>query len=236
MTTNHWGMSGNDRDDWLWWFGAWRSLVRCSCGALVYPDKKCPICSHDWASATLTLREPDGHLRRIPAAMMGAIDWADYVLLKLMHVEWIREAGHSQTLASIPQERRPSTRLILVILFWTLFERMIEQTFTVGLKALPPAVANDLLKRYSGIGNRIDRLYPLIFGKSLALDMRELGYERTYQHLMAVQRARNEFIHGHPEGITDALVEATVCRLHEVTQAWIAVHNKHVGMALKAVI
>src|SRR4051812_48494599 len=100
-----------DLADWNWWFGPWRSLIRCTCGALTHPHANCPVCNRDWASTTHTIRDPSGHLRPIPAAMMGAIDWSDYVLLKMMHVEWQRPIGHSDTLQGLPDKRRPSPRL-----------------------------------------------------------------------------------------------------------------------------
>lgn len=157
--------------------------------------------------------------------MMGAIDWSDYVLLKMMHVEWERPFGHSDTLSGLPDERRPSPRLVVVGLFWTLFERLMERFFEDATKRLPERVSADLLKRYSGIGVRIDRLFPLLFASSFAAELDRLGFGDVKAHLDKVQNARNAFIHGNPEAITESLVHQVAQRLPEVQQAWIALYN-----------
>jgi hypothetical protein len=90
---------------------------------------------------------------------------------------------------------------------------------------LPPRVAADLLKRYSGIGARLDRLFPLLFGVAFGAELERLGYPKTKSHLDAVQEARNEFIHGNPEAITDSLVRKVAEHLPEVQEAWIALYN-----------
>jgi hypothetical protein len=157
--------------------------------------------------------------------MMGPIDWSDYVLLKMMHVEWQRPFGHSDTLNGLPHERRPSPRLVVVILFWTLFERLMERLFVDAMKRLPEAVAADLLKRYSGIGARLDRLFPLLFGTTFANELARLDFSDVKRHLDAVQDARNAFIHGTPEAITDSLVRQVAEKLPDVQRAWIALYN-----------
>jgi hypothetical protein len=157
--------------------------------------------------------------------MLGAIDWSDYVLLKMMHVEWERPIGHSDTLNGLPEERRPSPRVVVVVLFWTLFERLMERFFADATKALPEAIAADLLKRYSGIGARLDRLFPLLFGTTFANELARLGSADVKRHLDAVQNARNAFIHGRPEAVTDSLVRQVAERLPDVQRAWIALYN-----------
>jgi hypothetical protein len=157
--------------------------------------------------------------------MMGAIDWSDYVLLKMMHVEWQRPVGHSDILNGLPDERRPSSRLLVVILFWTLFERLMERFFEDAMKRLPPKVTRDLLARYSGIGARLDRLFPLLFDTSFADEIARLGYPTLKGHLDAIQVARNAFLHGKPESITDLLVRTTAERLPDVQEAWISLYN-----------
>jgi hypothetical protein len=102
----------------------------------------------------------------------------------------------------------------------------MQRFFDSAVKDLPDRVANDLLRRYSMIGARLERLYPLLFETSFGSDLAAVGFPSTYAHIAAVQRARNAFIHGEPEAITDDVVEATVNRLPEVQEAWIALYNR----------
>lgn len=215
----------SDFNSWDWWFGPWRALVRCTCGALAKTDRNCPICQRDWEPKTETVRDSSGTARTVYMAMMGAIDWSEYVLLKMMHVEWQRPAGHSNALSGLPEERRPSARLVVLILFWTLFERLMERLFADAMKELPSRVAADLLRRYAGIGLRLDRLFPLLFDTTFAAELERLGFPTIKTHLDRVQAARNAFLHGNPEAITDGLVLATAERLPEVQEAWIALYN-----------
>jgi len=142
-----------------------------------------------------------------------------------MHVEWQRPIGHSDTLSGLPEERRPSPRLVVVVLFWTFYERLMERFFVDAMKSLPSRVSADLLKRYGGIGARLDRLFPLLFETSFGAELARLGFPKIKAHLDEVQAARNSLIHGNPEAITDALVRATVEKLPAVQRSWIELYN-----------
>lgn len=219
-------MSRDPQDDWLWWYGLWKSLITCACGALTSPDTVCVVCGRTWDLTPTEVHRPDGHVYQVHPTFAGALDWSDYVLLKLMHVEWSRQPGHSDTIGGLPPDKRPSQRVILVILFWTMFERLMQRFFDSALKTLRQPIADDLLRRHAMIGARLDRLYPLLFDVSFAQDLASVGYPETYAHITSVQRARNAFIHGEPQAVTDAIVDATVNRLPEVHRAWIALYNK----------
>jgi hypothetical protein len=119
-----------------------------------------------------------------------------------------------------------SPKLVLVILFWTLFEHLMDRFFNAAVSRLPSAVGRDLMDRYGSIGARIFRLYPLLFEVSLEEDLTALGFATVYTHLRNVQEKRNEFVHGNANAITEALVRAMVERLHEVQQGIVALYNR----------
>ena len=54
-------------------------------------------------------------------------------------------------------------------------------------------------------------------------------------HLRLLQERRNAFIHGDPEAIDDALVEATLARLESVQRGWICLFNKRCAGRTKRV-
>jgi hypothetical protein len=166
----------------------------------------------------------DGQERRTPQiALQGALSWTTHSLLVLMKREWDRPLLElDQGLAAGAQ---PSQRMLIVILFWTLFEHHMDRFFDAALGALPPSIRMDLLRRYATIGSRMDRLYKLAFDTTLEKDLADLGYGRVYDHLLKVQSKRNKFVHGDSEAIDDALVRETVENLPDVQAAWVALFN-----------
>ena len=99
------------------------------------------------------------------------------------------------------------------------------------MKALPESVMEDLLRRYSSVGSRLDRLYKIVFSSTYWADLKDLGYSNVANLLERVQQRRNEFAHGHPEAIDDSLVKDLVAGLKEEHQSWIAVFNKRISYA-----
>ena len=87
----------------------------------------------------------------------------DHALLKLMQREWERFAAVEEGWWSGPPEKQPAPKMIIVILFGTLFEHVMDRFFAVAVHTLPPGVGKDLLRRYQGIGARMDRLYRMLF-------------------------------------------------------------------------
>ncbi len=83
------------------------------------------------------------------------------------------------------------------------------------MAALPEAVTEDLLRRYSSIGSRLDRLYKVIFSTTYWADLNDLGYSKVSHLLERVQERRNNFVHGHPEAIDDSLVGELVAGLKD---------------------
>jgi hypothetical protein len=143
-----------------------------------------------------------------------------------MQREWERPIAPDESFSHAPPEKRPSQKMIIVILFWTLFEHIMDRFFAVATNTLPQGVRNDLLRRYSGIGSRLDRLYRMLFDTTFQQDLSALGYSDVYSHLLRVQEKRNEFVHGQAEAIDDGLVNDTVAKLHEVQAAWVALFNQ----------
>ena len=84
--------------------------------------------------------EIDGKEHRVPAlTFQGALSWTTHSLLLLMKREWERP------LADGPEwERatggRPSQRMLIVILFWTLFEHIMDRLFDAGLASVPDTI------------------------------------------------------------------------------------------------
>jgi hypothetical protein len=161
----------------------------------------------------------------MPHVTQGAIAWSTYVLLQLMQREWERPLVERDFFGSMPAEKRPSQRLAIVILFWTLFEGLMDKFMDAGLADLPDGVREDLLRRYGTIGSRLDRLYRLTWSTTFWEDLRNLGFGTEAGHLKNVQKRRNDFVHGNPESIDDGLVQVTVEHLQTVQQGWIAVYN-----------
>jgi hypothetical protein len=119
-----------------------------------------------------------------------------------------------------------SQRLVLVILFWTLFEHHMDRFFDAALSNLPEKIRADLLRRYATIGSRMDQLYKLAFDTTFEDDLKQLGHEAVYTHVIKVQSRRNEFIHGNSDAIDDALVLETVEQLPAVQAAWLGLYNR----------
>lgn len=222
-----------ERDVWAddekanWW-GIWAGLSHCGhCHALSKSAAKCPQCGYEAEPTQWRTEMFDGVPREVPQFVtQGAISWSTNVLLQLMKREWARPGIELDYFAHRPPEKQPSQRMMIVILFWTLFEHLMDRFFEAATAALPEGVGRDLLRRYASIGSRMDRLYGLLFNARLQDDLAALGYGSVYAHLMEVQRRRNEFVHGNAEAIDDVLVLTTVERLHEVQEAWVALYNK----------
>jgi len=91
--------------------------------------------------------------------------------------------------------RQPSQRMLIVVLFWTLFEHHMDRFYDAALAGLPASIRADLLRRYATIGSRMDRLYSLVFDSTFKEDLAGLGHMNVYDHLVKVQKRRNEFTH-----------------------------------------
>jgi len=151
--------------------------------------------------------------------------YQDYVYLDMLEREWNRPVTDVDFL-EIPESHRPAARSAIIIVFWSYFETRIERLLREGMRHLPSAVAEDLLRRYAAIGARLDRLYKIVFGSTYLSDLRILGFSRVASLLEQVHHARNAFAHGQPEAISDTLVTDLVSLLKDEHESWIAAFNK----------
>lgn len=207
------------------WTGVWGVCHCAACNAL-HDDLVCPLCGHTDQPEEQGIR-PDGR-PRLAYIRAGAIPYSVFVLLDLMRHEWERPA------AVVPENGHPPRveRLVIVILFWTLFETLMERFYLSAFADLPGQLGKELLKKAPNIGERLDRLYKARWGTTFWADMETLGFKDAADHLRKVQSTRNAFIHGDPTAIDTALVIATMEQLKPVQLGWMAVYNHRcAGMA-----
>ena len=214
------------------WFALWSAYVRCACGGIRSLEGQCPVCGKDPPSPDwVVVGDADGTELRVPPTFMGADDgFEDWVFLRMLEREWLRPV-EPDLYASIPEDHRPSARAIVVLVFWTYFETRIDRLFRETAQAVPRQVMAHLLERYSGIGNRLDRLYKVVFSTTYRADLSKLGYGNVAALLKRVEGCRNRFVHGEPEAIDDSLVEALVGGLKDEHEGWIAVFNRRLKEA-----
>lgn len=217
-------MWANDKD--ASWLGPWLKLSHCwKCHTLI-EGVSCPKCGAEFTPTELKIATTDGEIQITPVyTTQGAFSWTMHVLADLMKREWWRPVSVADSFSYQPPDKRPSQRMVIVVLFWTLFEHLMDRFFAVATSSLPPSVGADLLRCYSGIGSRMDRLYKLLFETTMEKDLVALGHADVYAHLLKVQDRRNRFVHGEAEAIDDTLVEEIVAKLHDVHSAWIALFN-----------
>ena len=208
------------------WFSLWSAYVRCACGGIRSLDGPCPVCGAapprpEW----MVVCDADGTEVRVSSALMGADDgFEDWVYLRILEREWLGPV-ETDLHASIPENHRPSVRAIIVLVFWTYFETRIGRLFRQTASAVPDQIMAHLLERYSGIGDRQDRLYRVVFSTTYRADLSDLGYGDVAALLKRVEGCRNRFMHGEPEAIDDLLVEELVAGLKDEHEGWIAVFN-----------
>jgi hypothetical protein len=155
---------------------------------------------------------------------VGAIPWTTYCLLKMIEREYKRPSTTS-LFGEMNQENQPSEKLAIVILFWSLFENLMDKMFSDALTHVPPEIEDDLMKRYSSVGSRFGRLYPIVFSANFRDDFTKVGGETLYNFVIEIQRIRNQFIHGNPEAVKDSVVQTVISNLDNVQRAWIDLYN-----------
>jgi hypothetical protein len=213
-------------EDWEWSWGTWKNLIRCgSCGALMDANAPCPVCSTDYRNCPLQEMMVDGRLVQVSQAFAGALNWSQYVMLQLMHREWVRPLLEYDALSAMQAGHKPSARGLIVLLFWTYFESLMSTFYEIATGSLPKGVSADLLKRYGFIGPRLERLHRILFGTTYANDLDQLGYEPIRKQLENVKDQRNAFMHGNPEAISDTLVADTVKMMPTFQEAWVQTFN-----------
>ena len=170
--------------------------------------------------------DTEGKEYRVPPTGCGAEGrYEDWIYLRMLEREWLRpvEAGLYD---SIPKEHRPCARAIVVLVFWTYFETRIHRLFRETAKAAPDKVMDHLLDRFLSVGARMDRLYKVVFSTTYRADLNEVGYGNVVGLIGKMQKCRNQFAHGNPEAIDDALVKELVVALKDEHEGWIAVFDR----------
>ena len=129
------------------WSSLWYKYIRCNCGGIRTFESQCPSCGEALPNTEwLVYYDPDGTEHRLPhAAMGGEGSYEDYVYLMMLEREWLKPVTDADRFLLIPIASRPSARAIVVIVFWTYFEKRIERLFSETARALPNSVLKDLL-------------------------------------------------------------------------------------------
>ena len=211
------------------WAALWTGYVRCgTCSGIRKLDNPCPSCQDPTpCSEPSRVRLADGRELQVPPAFMGAEGrYEDWVYLSMLETEWTRPLTDSDRFLNISEDKRPAARSVIVLVFWSYFETRIDRLFRESLCTIPDPIVADLLRRYSSVGSRLDRLYRTVFSTTYWGDLNELGFQTVSNLLQSVQQRRNEFMHGKPEAIDDTLVADLVAGLKDEHEAWIAVFNR----------
>jgi len=103
----------------------------------MYSSVPCSVCGQDYRNTPPQRIEVNGEIIEIQPAFGGAINWSDYVLLGLMHQEWQRPIAVNNNFDGMPTERQPSSRLLIVVLSWSLFESLIGRLLEAAMRPLP---------------------------------------------------------------------------------------------------
>ncbi|HDR8955839.1 hypothetical protein [Burkholderia vietnamiensis] len=213
---------------------SWTSLISdfiaCGCGGIRTVSANCPACGSGPYDTTPTVfTDPSGTEHRVSVAFAGAEGRReDYQLLALMEREWHRPRIESEQQSWLTSGM--SERASVVLLFWTYFESRMNRLVRLGLRPLPENVQKDLSIRYDSVTSHMKQLYQILFGVKYLDDLIAVGAENIGGHLARVQDARNRFVHGDPEALSDALVEEVVRNLKAEHDAWIAVFNRRISM------
>jgi hypothetical protein len=220
------------------WAALWSGYVLCGqCSAIRRTEGNCEVCGVSLPrSEFIAIRSDDGREVTVPSVVLAGAEgrYDDWIYLQMLEREWRRPTLEDDPPPASSHPPAVSSRAAIVVLFWSYFESRIERLLRSGLAAVPPPIAEDLLRRYSSIGSRLERLYRLTFEATYADDLRELGFADLWLHLARVQERRNAFAHGDPRAIDDSLVLSVVERLRIEHEAWIAVFNKRVAHRRRA--
>jgi hypothetical protein len=184
----------------------------------------CSVCGTDYSKPGPNDYAIQDGKKTVRQVFAGALDWSPYVMLKLMHRDWVRPLGETAD-GTLPEQNKPSPRVVVALIFWTYFETLMGWYYEAATSDLPKPVAVDLLNRYGTIGSRLDRLHRILFETRYADDLNELGCSTIRAHLENLQKQRNAFLHGTPEAISDTLVGETVRLLPDFNEAWIKSFN-----------
>jgi hypothetical protein len=211
------------------WSALWGGYTICGhCRGIRSISGPCGVCGDpSYDMSPQMMRDEKGREFVVMPAVTGAEGrYEDWVYLRMIEREWKRPLLEDEFFPGSSSAAEPSPRASIVILFWSYFETRIERLLRAGLDEIPTRVVEDLLRRYSAIGTRLNDLYRIAFDSTYKNDLEAVSQGDIWSHLAQVQERRNQFAHGHPQAIDDALVQAVVAMLKMEHEAWIAVFNK----------
>jgi hypothetical protein len=215
------------------WTCLWSGYVVCGgdCPGIRKIDASCPACGADPFDLSPEIININGDKMVIHSAFAGAEGrYEDYIYLQMLQREWERPVAEFDRFSPLADSEGPSARAALVLLFWGYFETRIERLHRTAMRALPPRVLEDELRRYSAIGSRLHDLYKIFFGTNYFDDLRAQGFATVADLLKDIHARRNEFSHGKPQAINNMTVNALVENLKAEHEAWIAVYNSRVRL------
>jgi hypothetical protein len=211
------------------WAALWAGYVRCgTCSGIRTLESPCPGCQDPPpCSEPSKVRLADERELQVSPAFMGAEGrYEDWVYLSMLQAEWTRPLTDNDKFLNIAEDKRPAARSVIVLIFWSYFETRIDRLFRESLSTIPDPIVTDLLRRYSSVGSRLDRLYRTVFSTTYWNDLNQMGYHTVCNLLQRVHQCRNEFMHGKPEAIDDKLISDLIAGLKDEHEAWISVFNK----------
>lgn len=211
------------------WSRIWNDYTICGrCGGIRTFEGSCCVCGDaPFSMAPQLMRDDQGREYLLPAVFMGAEGrYEDWIYLGMIEREWKRPVSASDRFPGISPDKQPSPRASIVLLFWSYFETRIERLLRAGLSEVPSRLLDDVLRRSSAIGARLNDFYRIAFDATYKTDLEAVGYGHVWPLLAQVQERRNQFAHGQPQAIDDALVQVVVENIKIEHEAWIAVFNK----------
>jgi hypothetical protein len=195
----------------------WMGLTQCvNCNALHQVALPCPVCDHmvDLAPQRITI---DGEDHVVAAAAQGAVPYSMYVMLNQIRLDLQRPLAPRQ------EAHGAGGRPMIPLMFWIMFEIMMDAFLRSSLAGDPES---ERLLKQPYIGGRLQKLYETQWGLTFWEDLERIGCGAAAEFLQRLQRQRNEFIHGDPQAIDDALISEVMANATATSRAWIQLFNE----------
>lgn len=173
------------------WATLWKGYIRCGhCSGIRTKQGVCPACQSPVPqNEPLTVRLPDGTKEQVSSLFMGGEGrYEDWVYLMMLEREWTRPLTEADRFLSITESKRPAARAVVVLVFWSYFETRIERLLREGMNRIPERMREDLLRRYSSVGSRLDRLYRVLC--NILVGSQGLGFRADFDLIAAVTAAQ----------------------------------------------
>src|SRR5271168_3314296 len=177
------------------WSALWSGYIVCGrCQGIRILQGSCGYCGEPAPSSEQQVVHVDGRSIVVPCCFTGAEGrYEDWIYLKMIEREWKRPVLDADSFPGFSTDDGPSPRASIVLLFWSYFETRIERLLRAGLREVPERLLEDMLRRYSSIGARMNDFYRVAFGSTYKEDLEEVGYGQVWPHLARIQERRNLF-------------------------------------------